>query len=566
MTYDPSNIYNQNDLNTLIEAKLINKDIVIRGEHLKTLSGFMKINGFLGLSDSSLESLGDLQEITGGFWISSDTVFPSLTSLGNLERVDGDVSLRYSNVTDLGRLKEVGGQLSLRDTPINNLGFLKFVGGDLFLPKRLQNKLDITNIIVKGKLRYWNDNNSKKTIKPKNELGLTLYKNGVPSWEHKYIYSIQDLNDANHEQKMFYKNYKQQFNNEIFLDLEGNDNYSFVLYFDLLKEYSSPKDIKTLQKYFNLLENHYPKTKNHTRQTTIEQIENSNDYESAWRLKQKEQYIGIETILKYEEKLHRSLLDGKLIAKLGGISHLTDFGQNNIEEIKTFADKQLRVYEKNNGAKFFELFLNHGKPLITNELKKKGFWNLFNSKKAQSQETYLYYTKFFTSEAEYNYYKAIDEKQTQTNYTSGFAHVVEKAILNQFRIILKQSEDLYRESIGMPKTGEGWISETELFYKISNSFPKYEVIHHSSPKWLGRQHLDIFIPEFNIGIEYQGAQHYEAIEFFGGQEGFEKTKERDEIKRNKCAVNNCKLIYVDEGYNFEDVKIKISAIIQQNIT
>ena len=81
-------------------------------------------------------------------------------------------------------------------------------------------------------------------------------------------------------------------------------------------------------------------------------------------------------------------------------------------------------------------------------------------------------------------------------------HVGEKAILNQFRVILKSAEDLYREDIGMPKVGEGWISETELFYKISNYFKDYEIISHASPKWLGRQHLDIYIPKLNIVIEY----------------------------------------------------------------
>src|SRR5690606_25065551 len=41
-------------------------------------------------------------------------------------------------------------------------------------------------------------------------------------------------------------------------------------------------------------------------------------------------------------------------------------------------------------------------------------------------------------------------------------------IVDNIRIIIKKAEDEYRESIGMPKIGEGWISETELFYKISS--------------------------------------------------------------------------------------------------
>lgn len=99
----------------------------------------------------------------------------------------------------------------------------------------------------------------------------------------------------------------------------------------------------------------------------------------------------------------------------------------------------------------------------------------------------------------------------------------------------------------MPKIGEGWISETDLFYKISNHFINEKVIHHGSPIWLGRQHLDIYFPELNIAIEYQGEQHYKAIDYFGGQEALEKTIERDERDERKkllCEKNNCFLIYV----------------------
>ncbi len=49
---------------------------------------------------------------------------------------------------------------------------------------------------------------------------------------------------------------------------------------------------------------------------------------------------------------------------------------------------------------------------------------------------------------------------------------------------------------------------------------------HKNQK-LKRQHLDIYFPKYNIGIEYQGEQHSRPIEFFGGEEGFKATKERD---------------------------------------
>ena len=82
---------------------------------------------------------------------------------------------------------------------------------------------------------------------------------------------------------------------------------------------------------------------------------------------------------------------------------------------------------------------------------------------------------------------------------------------------------------------------------------------------MGRQHLDIYLPYYNIAIEYQGAQHYRPVEFFGGVEAFEKTKERDQRKREKCAENNCALIYVDEGYLFDDVVENIQQLINNKV-
>jgi len=547
MTYNPLDIFTQTDLSKLTKSGIINGDIIVRGEHLAVLNGVKKINGFLGVSDSNLESLGDLKEITGDFWMSSHTVFSRLTSLGELEKIGGDLSLRYSNIIDLGALKEVGGKLSLRDTTIKDLSNLTNVGGDLYLPKRLQNKLDLSKVAVNGKIRYWNDSKTKKTIIPKEELGLVTYPSGVPHWKHQYIFSIRDLENANDKQEEFYKIYKNKFKNGVFLDIEGNDNYSFILYYDLLSENSHRENTQELQENFKNLEKYYPKTKGYTQSAVIEKMESHEDYESAWKLKYNEQYIGIQTIIEYEQKLQCPLLDGELMIKLGGYSHLTEFGQNNIENIKPFADKQLETYEMAKGMKFFELFFQNGKPYQT------------------SKYGVEYYKQFYLSEIEYYHYKSIDDSQVHLNYRSDMTHVVEKAIFNQCRLILKQAEDLYRESTGMPKIGEGWISETELYYRITEAFQEHEVVHHGSPDWLGRQHLDIYLPRVNIALEYQGTQHYVAVDFFGGQEALEKTKERDERKRIKCYENGCSLIYVDEGYDFEDVREKIKEIIKNRL-
>jgi len=119
--------------------------------------------------------------------------------------------------------------------------------------------------------------------------------------------------------------------------------------------------------------------------------------------------------------------------------------------------------------------------------------------------------------------------------------------------ISRTAENLYRNTISVPNVGEGWVAETELYNKIKSHTKNYDVIQHARPKWLGKQHLDVFIPELNLAFEFHGKQHFEPVPYFGGQEAFEKNLIRDNLKREKCKANNITLIELQEGYQFETV-------------
>ena len=56
---------------------------------------------------------------------------------------------------------------------------------------------------------------------------------------------------------------------------------------------------------------------------------------------------------------------------------------------------------------------------------------------------------------------------------------------------------------------------------------------------------DVYICGLKIAIEYQGKQHFEPVDFFGGIEHFEKQKERDALKAERSKENGIKLIYVN---------------------
>ena len=91
---------------------------------------------------------------------------------------------------------------------------------------------------------------------------------------------------------------------------------------------------------------------------------------------------------------------------------------------------------------------------------------------------------------------------------------------------------------------EQWVSEAQVFQLLKSAFRGYRVERHAQLLWLGAQHLDCYLPELRLAIEYMGPQHYGPVEFFGGSEGFRGTVERDERKKRLCAMVGIRLEYV----------------------
>ncbi len=61
--------------------------------------------------------------------------------------------------------------------------------------------------------------------------------------------------------------------------------------------------------------------------------------------------------------------------------------------------------------------------------------------------------------------------------------------------------------------------------------------------WLGSQHLDFYLTDYNVAIECQGRQHFVPVEFFGGEDGLKSTMERDERKSKLCNDKGVELLY-----------------------
>ena len=106
----------------------------------------------------------------------------------------------------------------------------------------------------------------------------------------------------------------------------------------------------------------------------------------------------------------------------------------------------------------------------------------------------------------------------------------------------RRTNNLTREELGFRKIGERFVSETELYRIVKSIFQNKKVIHHHRAKWLKGQEIDIFVPDLNLAIEYDGIQHFKPIKAWGGDEGLKKNIKRDKIKEQKCQENNVTLI------------------------
>ena len=133
-------------------------------------------------------------------------------------------------------------------------------------------------------------------------------------------------------------------------------------------------------------------------------------------------------------------------------------------------------------------------------------------------------------ENNYGYYtvpKAIKEK-------------VFYAIQKKSKEFQKKANELYTDMLLEKRVKSKWSNEYHLFELVKNYNFQAQYQYHCD--WLGQQSLDIYIPESRIGIEYQGEQHYKAIDIWGGEVALRENQKRDLRKKKLCAENGVILL------------------------
>lgn len=90
---------------------------------------------------------------------------------------------------------------------------------------------------------------------------------------------------------------------------------------------------------------------------------------------------------------------------------------------------------------------------------------------------------------------------------------------------------------GLKSKGEEKIEHFLNKYNISY-IPQYRLDDFKKAPY------DFFLPTYNLLIEFQGIQHFQSVEKFGGKPAFEHRQEIDEKKRKVAQRNNLTLFEI----------------------
>jgi len=136
-------------------------------------------------------------------------------------------------------------------------------------------------------------------------------------------------------------------------------------------------------------------------------------------------------------------------------------------------------------------------------------------------------------------YPRVWDPQFPYNFVQALGKTLDKRKTAVRRFI----EDALRAEFKYTPLVGKWKSEQHLFELVKKLLPKTKIKRNFRSKTLEHLEMDIWLPEFGIGIEYQGIQHYEPVKHWGGFRGLEKVQERDARKKELAQANDITLIY-----------------------
>lgn len=84
----------------------------------------------------------------------------------------------------------------------------------------------------------------------------------------------------------------------------------------------------------------------------------------------------------------------------------------------------------------------------------------------------------------------------------------------------------------LEKNCSSFLTEHNINFDVEKTF-----------RWLGNQRIDFYLKDYNVAIECQGLQHFEPVDYFGGEKGLQTRQKRDCKKYNKCNEHGISIYY-----------------------
>jgi hypothetical protein len=357
-------------------------------------------------------------------------------------------------------------------------------------------------------------------------------KTNIPEFSEYYPL----MESMSREQLKFYKKVEKSLSKEKYIEVEENISYIFVFIYKLLQKYCN-KDFSTLYRKLIYLSEIYAEN------------EKVAEYCLFWG--------------------HDCLLaENKLEVYLEKSEHKHPFGS-----WASKSDTRLNIqFHLNQQADIVDLvLLRNGRKndlLLENEAIYRD--SLYVANEKYITENGAWFPKLLNElgknscKYEHSLFNGAPISVSNNLELKMYTFYTAEKVINEIKNVSREAENLVRDKLELPRVGEGWISETKLYKFLSEYFSQTMVIQHGKPRWLGRQHFDIWFPNWSIAVEYHGKQHFEPVEFFGGEEAFKKNVERDKRKINLSRRHGVKLFVVTEKDDFNHIAIKIMKHVSKN--
>jgi len=117
-------------------------------------------------------------------------------------------------------------------------------------------------------------------------------------------------------------------------------------------------------------------------------------------------------------------------------------------------------------------------------------------------------------------------------------------------------------SCGCLKSSKGEYLISSLLKENNIVFEQQKTFNDcTNPENTSLLRFDFYLPDYNCCIEYDGGQHFKSVDYWGGEEEFERRQLLDSIKDEYCENNGIKMVRIPYwDYNKIDIDYLLERI------